>query len=347
MARQLLITFDYELFLGNRSGFVEDCMLEPTRALNAIMNKYGVKAVFFVDTTYLLRLQEQATVSEQCKIDFDEVTGQLIDLVSSGHYVFPHVHPHWLNAKYIPKINQWQLNDISKYRFHTISASEREAVFTGSVELLSKLLKPHFPGYRVDGFRAGGCCIQPFDDFKPYFEKNGIAHDFTVIGGIYQFTDVQHFDFSNAPDKSYYRFSADICKEDDSGPFTEFNISSMEYPNYTRLFHRLLTKYLYKVKGDHTFYKGEGQPSKIIPGIVPKSDLGHDIHNSKWESLSIELLTRSKLLAYLNYLEKHRYMHFISHPKMISRHNLKTFEIFLENAFSRYDIETDFRKMLV
>jgi hypothetical protein len=347
MARQLLITFDYEVFLGNRSGYPEDCMLEPTRELMDIMAPHNIRAVFFVDTTYLLRLKEWAGKSDRCRQDFEKITTQLVELVAAGHYVFPHVHPHWLDAQYLEKSNQWQLNDISKYRFHSIDHSQRDAVFTGSVQLLRELLGTKFPGYQVDSFRAGGCCIQPFSDFKPYFEKNGIRFDFTVLSGIYQFTNVQYFDFSNAPNKPYYRFSEDVCTEDPKGHFVEFNISSMEYSASTRFLHRLVTKYLYKVKGDHTFYKGEGQPSRIVPGQVPKSDLGHDIHNSRWESLSIELMTRSKLQSYLDFMEKNRYMHFISHPKMVTKHNLKTFSSFLESAFSMYDIETDFRKMYV
>ena len=57
--KNLLITFDYELFLGRRSGRPLDCMLEPTKLLLDKLKLYGAKAVFFVDCTYLCRLKEQ------------------------------------------------------------------------------------------------------------------------------------------------------------------------------------------------------------------------------------------------------------------------------------------------
>ena len=38
--KQLLVTFDYELFLGNRSGSVDECMITPTNKLVILLGKY-------------------------------------------------------------------------------------------------------------------------------------------------------------------------------------------------------------------------------------------------------------------------------------------------------------------
>jgi hypothetical protein len=139
------LLFDYELFLGNRSGHIHDCMIEPTNRLMAIMAKHKIRSVFFVDTTYLLRLKKQAENSTQCAADFKTVATQLTDLVKQGHFVYPHVHPHWLDAIYDEKTNQWQLNDTAKYRFHNISDSEKAMVFNGSVKILEEILLPFLP----------------------------------------------------------------------------------------------------------------------------------------------------------------------------------------------------------
>ncbi len=53
--RNLLITFDYELFLGSRSGRPEGCVLQPTELLEKVLTPFKAKGVFFVDTTYLLK----------------------------------------------------------------------------------------------------------------------------------------------------------------------------------------------------------------------------------------------------------------------------------------------------
>lgn len=346
MQKQLLITFDYELYLGNRSGTIQDCMIDPTNKLIDVMGRYGIRAVFFVDTTYLIRLKQQAQTTPACKKDFDTVADQLRNLVKLGHYVFPHIHPHWLDAEYLPEINQWRLNDISKYRFHNISEIQRTLVFDGSMNILQEILLPYFPDYKVDAYRAGGWGIQPFEDFLPYFKKHQIKHEFSVLGGIYQFTDAQYFDFSHASTKTIYRFSKDVCLEDPDGEFIQYNISSIKISPFTAILNKIWVKVLYKVFRDHTFFRGEGQPSRVISGNKPTSSKGSDLSNTDWERISVELLTLVKLKIYEEFLEKNRYMHFISHPKMINEHNLTVFNKFLKVAFEKYSVQTDFYDML-
>ncbi len=50
----LLITFDYELFLGEKSGTVQQCLIDPTDKLLDLLGKYAFKALFFIDTVYIL-----------------------------------------------------------------------------------------------------------------------------------------------------------------------------------------------------------------------------------------------------------------------------------------------------
>jgi hypothetical protein len=100
-----------------------------------------------------------------------------------------------------------------------------------------------------------------------------------------------------------------------------------------------------KLTGDHTFHKGEGQPSRILTGIRPASGSGKDLSNTSWERIAIELLTMVKLNLYLDFLVKNDFMHFISHPKMITRHNLAVFDKFLSKVFEKYQVETDFHMM--
>jgi peptidoglycan/xylan/chitin deacetylase (PgdA/CDA1 family) len=68
--RTVLITFDYELFLGEQSGIVHQCLIEPTNKLLDCLNKYAFKAVFFIDTVYLLRLKEVSAEYDRAKTGF-------------------------------------------------------------------------------------------------------------------------------------------------------------------------------------------------------------------------------------------------------------------------------------
>jgi hypothetical protein len=319
-------------------------MIFPTGNLAEVMARYNARGIFFVDTTYLLRLRELATSNYECQSDFLQVREQLRNLVQAGHYVFPHVHPHWLDAIYLPNRNEWELSNTSKYRFNKISDQEREYTFTGSVNLLNEMVGD-LPGVQIDSFRAGGWCIQPFGDFIPYFKKNKIRNEFTVLKGFYQFTDAQYFDFSNASQKNIYRFSDDINIEDKQGEFRQYAISSIYIPSYVSLLEKVLVRILHKVFNDHAYTRGQGQAPRELTGVRPQSQEGKDLMNSRYERIAVELLTSVKLGTYLKYLKDHDYMHFISHPKMITGHNLKTFDRFLEKTFRNYDVETDFRNM--
>lgn len=346
MQKQLLITFDYELFLGRKSGTVDECMILPTGKILKILNKYGIRAVFFVDSVYLLRLKEMAIQHKICGDDFEKVSGQLCELIQQGHFVFPHIHPHWLDATYNADNNNWSLNNVSKYRFHNISIEERAKVFDGSIHLLKSIIHPKFPSYILNGHRAGGWCIQPFTDYKSYYEKHEIQYDFSVMGGFYQFTDTQYFDFTAAPEKSIYKFNDDVCVEELSGPFTQFNISSLEINPVLNTVNKFWLKFQYKVLKDHTFEKGIGQEAKDITSTFPSDMNGKNMGNSHWERISIELMTTVKLGRYLNFLENNNHMHFISHPKMITNHNLAIFDKFMKKATHKYSFESDFHLMI-
>jgi hypothetical protein len=344
MQKQLLITYDYELFLGNRSGSVDECLIKTTEQTLSILEKYGAKAIFFVDTTYLLQLKKKLTF-ELCRKDYEKILKQLQRIIKSGHYVYPHLHPHWLDAEYISETNEWRLNKIDKYRFHNISDEERKIVFNGSIDVLKEIIDPVNSGYAIDCYRAGGWCIQPFEDFRIFFDKHNFKYDMSVLGGFYLFSNAQYFDFSSAPKKNIYRFEDDVTVEDQNGRFTQFNISSIRISDFVNFLEKILLKYLYKIKGDHTFMRGQGQIAVKSDMQKPADVKGYDILNSKKERIAIELLTRAKLSSYLNFFKENDYMQFISHPKMLTQHNHKMFDCFLNNVFANFKVETDFKKM--
>lgn len=345
MKKNLLITYDYELFLGNRSGCIADCLLKPTYQTLSILETYQATGIFFVDTTYLMQLKNKIADYPVCKKDFDSIVTQLQEIIKAGHYIFPHLHPHWIDAVYLPESNEWRLNDISKYRFHNISQSQRALVFDGSMDLLNQIIFPVKPDYLIDCYRAGGWCIQPFEDFKSYFEKHHIKYDMSVLSEFYLFSDTQFFDFSACPKKNIYRFENDVVVENRQGNFTQYTISSIYINQMLGFFDKVWLKYLYKIKGDHTFTRGQGQVAVKTDMQKPNSITGHDILSAKKERVAIELLTAVKLPAYLKYMRQNDYMHFISHPKMLTQHNHKIFKAFLQKVYNEFEIETDFKKM--
>lgn len=346
MVKKLLLTYDYELFLGSRSGSVNDCQINPTEQTLEALERYQAKAVFFIDTSHLIRLFENAEKHEACRRDFDKISMQLQRLVNLGHYVYPHIHPHWLDAHYVAESNEWTLTNTLRYCFSRCTPGEQLKIFDNSISILKKILHRASPDYKIDGYRAGGWSLQPFSFFKPHFEKHGIQFEMSVLSGIYSFTDAQYFDFTSAPRSHIYSFATDECMEQAGGPFTEFTISSVYIPPYVQWLDKAWLKYMLRVKSGHAHERGSGhasQPLKAQP--VPKST-GYDLLNSRYERIAIELLSPFKLSVYRKFLRQNSYMHFISHPKMIADYHHRLFESFLEYAFQNFEIETDFKKML-
>ncbi len=340
--RNLLITFDYELFLGSRSGRPEGCVLQPTELLEKVLTPFKAKGVFFVDTTYLLKLKELAPKHPSCAEDFKLISKQLVALLDNGHYVFPHIHPHWLDAIYLPQQREFDLSNVRKYRFHYLSEEEKQKVFNGSMEVLQEILLPQHPQYKINAFRAGGWCIQPFSDFKPFFEKHHIEYDMSVISGLYQFSTAQQFDFTEAPRKPVYRFMEEVSKEENKGIYIQLCGSVIDMPANTDFLHRLHRKVINRTGQGREYGSGQGQVPTAVQAMKPISSSGYDINEKGREFASLEKLGLFKLSAYLQHFRKHNYLHLISHPKMINRHQIYILKKMLESAYRNEIPETDY-----
>lgn len=346
MKKNILITFDYELFLGARSGKPEECMIVPTNAILKSLEPFGVKAIFFVDTTYLITLEKLADQYPACKKDLETIGNQIQTLVQKGHYVFPHIHPHWLDAIYNAEEHEFNLTNVTRYRFHNLNNTDKKLVVNESMRILRSITSKVNKDYVIDGFRAGGWSIQPVSDFLPYLKEAGIKFDFSVLTKLYQFSNVQYFDFSDAPDKTVYRFGNDITKEDPEGEMTQISCSVIYVKPHIKMMDRILSKYLFQVAKDRSHGNGEGQQSIHILGVQPRSKKGQNAAQKIYEAVSVENLSLVKLASYMKFIEENEYIHFVSHPKMLIRHNLRTLEKFLKLVSNKYEIETDFRKTI-
>lgn len=323
--RNILFTFDYEPYLGSNSGSAEKCVLSPTEAVVVILEKYNAKAIFFIDILYLLNLQRHT----ELKRDYYNVVSQIKGLYESGHYIFPHIHPHWLDARYIPKLRQFDLSKIERYSLSALEPIQITSLFEQSFELLNEL----GISYEVWGYRAGGWCIQPFNHYKDLFRKYNLKYDFSVLPNYRNENPDQFFDFSNLNCKEPYRFSEDILVQAEDGEFVEFPISTIVMSRYTLLLDRIVNKYLWKAN-DRGYGDGIG---------AQKSALKKQTKNT--EMISLDLLNSAKLNCYKSYITNNNYMHWISHPKMFTRHGLKIFDKFMSYLDMNFEKETDFIKM--
>lgn len=340
--KNILFTFDYELFLGTKSGTARNCIIEPTNRILKVLSKHGIeKSLFFVDTVYLMRLEE--VDDEYAKEDFSLITDQLIDIVKRGHYIFPHIHPHWLDADYHKFARQWGLKNSERYRFHNISASERAVLFEVSINFIRNIQQKAGVSHNIDSYRAGGWCIQPFSDFKPYFEKHDIKFDFSVIKDFKLSSEKFYYDFKDFPGPAIYRFEDKINKATEDGSFTEFSVTHISLSKFQKFVDRFYSKILYEL---NYLNFGDGQAIRKIEDNILADESPEETNIHAMEITSLDALIFTKMQNYKNYSKKNEYVHFVSHPKMLSRHNIYCFDRYLDFMTKNFILETDYKKMV-
>ena len=100
MAKDLILTIDYEVFLGDETGNLREVLIEPTYQLMEILRLNGSKMTVFWDIMHYDALCRLSKEYPRLKEEQLLIEQQIKDLVAEGHDVQMHIHPHWLDAKY-------------------------------------------------------------------------------------------------------------------------------------------------------------------------------------------------------------------------------------------------------
>jgi peptidoglycan/xylan/chitin deacetylase (PgdA/CDA1 family) len=216
-----LLTFDYEVFFGRRTGSPERCLLEPTDALVRIAGRHGAPLTFFVDAGYLLALRREMRTRTPLRLAHDAICRQLSELSRRGHQLQLHIHPHWEDARW--KDGEWRL-DLARYALHSFDPAQIGDIVKRYLDVLRDLGGPA----SGTAYRAGGWVIQPFERLRNALRFAGVKIDSTVYPGGHRAGPVQPFDFRNAPARSRWRFEHDPLVEDPKGSFLEVPIASRE-----------------------------------------------------------------------------------------------------------------------
>ena len=220
--KKIILSYDYELFFGINSGTVQKTLIAPTNQLLDCMDSVGAKGSFFIDYLMFERLEQLD--DERAKDDLRLIKEQVKDIVRRGHRIELHLHSHWIDAKYNGD-GTWDYSNFEHYSLYSLSKEEVSRQFREGTAYLTNLAREVDSGYKIVAFRAGGWTIQPFNIMRECFKTNGIVIDSSVMHGICQDNKYSRFDFRNAPNKEYYHFYDDVCKEDEKGEFIEVPIT--------------------------------------------------------------------------------------------------------------------------
>ena len=311
---KIIITFDYELFFGQKSGTLENCILKPTEELIKLGKKYNVNFVFFVDSGYLIKLKEYKNKFKSLEKDYQNIVKQIQKLDSYGHSIHLHIHPHWEDSYYDGE--KW-IFDTTRYRLHSFSEKEIENIVFNYKKALTDII-----GDKIFAFRAGGWSIQPFNKIKNALKNNNIWLDSTVFYGGYNKSSTHFIDFRKAPFKDLWKFEDNILVEDNDGFFTEIPISSIYY---SPLF---FWKFAYTKKfnvNEHKIF-GDG-----VPVGASKKDILKMLLKGAYAPVSTDGYKSIVLEKAYKYYEKKNFRYFVTigHPKALSEFSLKQLETFL------------------
>jgi hypothetical protein len=214
---KIAFTWDYELFFGEKSGTVQNCMIKPTDDLLQIAEENNAKFTFFPDAGYLVKAKQY----ESALPDLELVINQIKLWDARGHETGLHIHPHWEDVNY--QNNEW-IHNTNRYKISDFDQSQANTIIMNYFTEIQQLISSP-----VRSFRAGGWCIQPFLNFRDAFLNLGISIDSTAFYGGKNTNSPYYYDFINVPNKTSYRFDKDILIENHNGPFLELPITSLRY----------------------------------------------------------------------------------------------------------------------
>ena len=323
MNNNILITLDYELFFGSKVGTLENCILTPTTRLVKILEKHGVKATFFVDSGYLVKLEELKGKFSILKKEYKAISSQIKALDRDGHSIQLHIHPHWEDSTFDGE--RW-IMDTKRYRLHQFSDIEIDNIVYRYKKVLTDIV-----GDKVFAYRAGGWSIQPFSKIRNALKKHNIYLDSTLFKNGKNNSHTHYFNFRDMPNKAEWRFEDNPLEEKKNGFFKEIPIS--DYMLSPLFFWKLV--YFKKFGGaEHqAFGDGFATGGSQIDKLRMLTRYTHSV-------VSIDGYKSSFLeKAYQSFLKKRDCKNFviIGHPKAMSEYSLKKLEKFiLKNKNKKY-----------
>lgn len=320
---KILLTFDYELFLGSKTGTVDNCLVHPMNLYLEAVRPYGVHFTIFVDAAYLYMMKKYSDKYACIAEDYQKIGRHLCWLHQQGHDIQLHIHPQWYFSTFDGE--EWHL-DKKHYKLSDVPQNEMERLMVESKKLLDDIVSK-----KTIAFRAGGFSAQPTTLLAGLFEKTGLWIDSSVCPGEYYDSECQRYDYRRVERKELYRFEADICQEQEKGGFTEIPLSMYRV---TPLFHwRLLVVRLLEKVTKRTVHKtyGDGHSVKTT-----KKSILHRLFHSCSTMATVDGYKISFLQdAILTSLrQKRKMMCVLGHPKLATPYSVGKLSKICSNAIN-------------
>ena len=321
----ILITLDYELYLGSKTGTPENCLVRPMAKLTEVLDVHNAKFVIFVDAAYLLRLNQLKDRYAQINNDYVTVSEHIKMLEHNGNDIQLHFHPQWLYSDWSEVEQCWKM-DYQHYKLSDMEPSFAHSSFREAKLLLDSLLE-----HPTRVFRAGGYCLDDFKDFQSLFNENGIIADSSVSRGNYRHSGSHRFDYRKVPKKTIYKFSKSIKEEDCTGRFTELSISNLRMPYLISLFSVRMLKKKYKASSYH-YGDGISIGNSVFKNNEAKKTVVKRLFSTINYTASLDKDSSTLLMKqYTHCKRSNTDLIIVGHPKEATESSVACLESWLEN----------------
>lgn len=330
----LFLTFDHELPLGGVKTSWDDALFKPTNELFAVASELEVPVTLFTDVLCGIRFREWDEEGF-----YKPYTAQLKKAVASGHDVQLHLHPHWLTSgfegkRFIPS-NDYSLGDF----LNNGDGNDIDSIVRKGILFLNETLKPSFPDYLCNAFRAGGYNLGDDNSRSSILKSlynSGIRYDSSIAKGYYFSSGISVVDYTKMPEKANWFLSTDgvLSDESKSGifeiPIASIPKSLFEVPTLFKM-----KKYAHRAPLGRGYQIHEGKPASFgnkLRAFMSTRMLGFDNYTYNPEYL-IRILDYN-VRKYKN--EDTVMLSIVGHPKTMGNYAWDMMRYFVKTVRSKY-----------
>ena len=337
----VLITADYELFLGRNFLGSEEVLFAPTRRMIGVCEGLQVPITFFADVCSVWAYRDYGLDDYALKFE-----GQMCQAVRSGHDVQLHIHPHWLGCTY--ENGEWRISTermyLSELGFGD-GEQQAPAVIKRGVDYLNGLLRQEKPGYNCLAFRAAGLALQPEEEsLIGALLNNGIRIDSSVAKGLRLSMDTIEIDYTRTPRAANWLMSQEtgMSSPADQGLF-EIPIATFKSGAPTRL------GFLWRRLRSVSMRRGSGisRSERQTRWANIRTMLAYNLrylYTNPWFSLSCDTKgynLKMLLDGFDDYIDRHSesraiFVSMINHPKLMFDPQFELLGGFVEGVRRRY-----------
>ena len=335
--RNILLTLDYELY-GNGSGDVFKHIIEPTERILNICQTFHAKLTIFFEVVEYWKLKEEWEKGNKMGYEQDPILAmekQLQEAYLNGHDIQLHLHPQWIDAKWLN--GEWIVNN-EDWRLGGFRNNNYEAVYNlinKGKKTIESIIWTVDSNYNCSILRAGGYNIQPSDGIVKAMKALGMKADCSIVSGAIEQGNLSQYDFSAVPiDLGYWECGEELEEIGHNGiieiPIVTFPIQ--RWKKYLS-WEKILSIKQNKKSAINTFNaKTQGKQSK--KGFLSKISFFFQKEYQTWDFCLFSNSLHKHYLKEISQQSQRNVFAIVGHPKSFI--NGKGLSFLLENFQDRF-----------